>query len=328
MTKARALPDLPAALAELVPAEVLASASAGSAADQFEIGRLATQADLQAAADAWYALAAEQGHAAAQGLLGYALTFDRDGAPAQVEQGVAWLRQGAAQGDPMALYGLGEAYETGNGVPEDPKQAVRWYQLAADQGSAPGRYGLGGAYLTGSGVRANQKKAIALLTQAAEQGLAVAQVTLGRCYLLREDFDAAVPWLREAAAQGDADACFELGHAYDHGHGVEQDFQEAVRWYELAVAQGQADAQFNLALHYDGATEDEEGGVAADLPEAARLFRLAAEQGHVEACTCLGIALAEGKGIERDRKQARRWLEQAAEQDEETAVAYLRENFR
>jgi len=55
---------------------------------------------------------------------------------------------------------------------------------------------------------------------------------------------------RLAADQGDANAQFGLGMAYENGRGVEQDFAEAVRWYRLAADQGDARAQYNLGLMY------------------------------------------------------------------------------
>lgn len=47
-----------------------------------------------------------------------------------------------------------------------------------------------------------------------------------------------------AAAQGDADACFELGVAFSTGsHGVEADLVEAHKWFNLAAVSGHEEAQ-------------------------------------------------------------------------------------
>jgi TPR repeat protein len=51
-----------------------------------------------------------------------------------------------------------------------------------------------------------------------------------------------------AAAQGHADAQFNLGLMFSNGRGVAQDDAEAVRLYNLAAAQGHAGAQTNLGL--------------------------------------------------------------------------------
>ena len=62
-----------------------------------------------------------------------------------------------------------------------------------------------------------------------------------------QDFEAT----RHAAEQGDADAQYNLGVAYDNGEGVPQDHAEAARWYRLAAEQGNASAQFNLGVAYE-----------------------------------------------------------------------------
>ena len=53
---------------------------------------------------------------------------------------------------------------------------------------------------------------------------------------------------QKAADQGDADAQFFLGVAYQDGEGVEQSDKEAVRWYRQAADQGKADAHFCLGV--------------------------------------------------------------------------------
>ena len=55
------------------------------------------------------------------------------------------------------------------------------------------------------------------------------------------------------ADQGDANAQYMLGVAYDWGFvdGVPENDAEAVKWYRKAADQGDADAQFNLGNMYD-----------------------------------------------------------------------------
>jgi hypothetical protein len=48
-------------------------------------------------------------------------------------QNYDWFQQEAAQGNPVAQYGLGHMYQYGLGVPQDQAQAIHWYQLAAAQ---------------------------------------------------------------------------------------------------------------------------------------------------------------------------------------------------
>jgi hypothetical protein len=54
--------------------------------------------------------------------------------------------------------------------------------------------------------------------------------------------------LQRAAEQGNADAQFILGYAYESGEGVPQDDKEAFKWHRKAAEQGNAQAQSNLDL--------------------------------------------------------------------------------
>jgi hypothetical protein len=54
--------------------------------------------------------------------------------------------------------------------------------------------------------------------------------------------------IKEKAAQGDAEAQYNLGLMYGLGKGVEQDFSQAKLWLEKAAAQGYAPAQNELGV--------------------------------------------------------------------------------
>ena len=107
---------------------------------------------------------------------------------------------------------------------------------------------------------------------------------------------------RHAAEQGDADAQFNLGVAYENGEGVPQDYAEAVRWYRLAAEQDNASAQFNLGLMYSNGE-----GVPQDYAESARWYRLAAEQGEASSQQNLGFLYDTGRGVPQDHAEAARW---------------------
>lgn len=75
--------------------------------------------------DRWLRLAAEQGDAEAQSMLG----MYRSGVDTEA---VKWLRKAAEQGHSEAQMTLGGRYSEGKGVPQDYCEAYVWYQLAAD----------------------------------------------------------------------------------------------------------------------------------------------------------------------------------------------------
>ena len=54
-------------------------------------------------------------------------------------EAVRWYRLAADQGHANAQYVLGIRYENGSGVRRDRVEAARWYRLAADQGHEDAR---------------------------------------------------------------------------------------------------------------------------------------------------------------------------------------------
>ncbi len=70
-------------------------------------------------------------------------------------EAATWFRLAAEQGVADAQFILGVMYENGQGVPQDHAEAVRWYRLAAEQGHANAQYNLGVSYVIGEGVPKN-----------------------------------------------------------------------------------------------------------------------------------------------------------------------------
>jgi uncharacterized protein len=78
-----------------------------------------------------------------------------NGVAQDYKEAVKWLRLAADQGNAEAQAVLGAAYGLGLGVAQDDKEAVRWFRLAADQGFAKAQGLLGSAYVAGRGVAEN-----------------------------------------------------------------------------------------------------------------------------------------------------------------------------
>jgi TPR repeat protein len=159
----------------------------------------------------------------------------------------------------------------------------------------------------------------------ARAGDASAQVRVALVLLngYRVPFDApaGMRWLRLAAAQGNHEACFELGRLYARGIGVSKDPGEAVRWYQLAAASPSPSMvlpQFHLGcMHASG------DGVAVNKEEAVRWFLTAAERGHPRAMLFLALALLNGDGVPEDPSAAHRWMRLSAEKGDSTACFHL-----
>ncbi len=94
---------------------------------------------------------AEQGHIAAQNMLG--VMYDRgDGVQPNYVEGARWYRLAAEQGLAEAQYNLGLMYHGGDGVLQNYTEAVHWYRMAAERGFAKAQYNLGLMYYIGKGV--------------------------------------------------------------------------------------------------------------------------------------------------------------------------------
>jgi localization factor PodJL len=115
--------------------------------------------------------------------------------------------------------------------------------------------------------------------------------------------------LRDAAAQGDAKALFEIGDIYTNGNGVTSDLATAAGWYNLSAERGFAPAQYRLGNLYEKGL-----GIGRDLGKAKNYYQLAAAQGNASAMHNLAVLFAGGAdGAAPDNEAAAHWFTQAAE---------------
>jgi localization factor PodJL len=146
-----------------------------------------------------------------------------------------------------------------------------------------------------------------ILREAAAEGDAKALFEIGNRYAegrgVSEDLAKAAVWYGMAAEQGLAPAQYRLGNMYEKGIGVERDTAQAKAWYERAALQGNASAMHNLAvLHAMGADAD------ADNVSAVKWFAQAAELGIKDSQFNLGILSARGVGIPQNLEEAYKWF--------------------
>ena len=129
-------------------------------------------------------------------------------------------------------------------------------------------------------------KAVETLTKLANEGNALAQFRLGGLYYhgqgVAEDEVTAIYWWKKSAASGNAEAMYQIGHAYLFGttaaKTVADPDREAAIWYFQAASAGHAEAAYTLGLLFLAGK-----GVVEDRTEAIRWFRHAAAKGHIEA---------------------------------------------
>lgn len=144
----------------------------------------------------------------------------------------------------------------------------------------------------------------------AEQGDTNAQFQLGVAYdqgrgVAKNQAEAAI-WYRKAADQGHATAQNSLGSMYQFGEGVPQNDSEAVTWYQNAANQGYGEAYTNLGYMHDFGL-----GVKQDKQKAVELYLVGAEKGSLNAMLNLGVSYWKGEGVSKDLVEAYKWLDLA-----------------
>lgn len=121
----------------------------------------------------------------------------------------------------------------------------------------------------------------------------------------------AIEVLVKLANEGNPLAQFRLGGLYYHGHGVTEDENMAIYWWKKSAANGNAEAMYQIAHAYlFGNTAAR--SVADPDREAAIWYFQAASAGHAEAAYTLGLLFLAGKGVVEDRNEAIRWFRSAS----------------
>ena len=126
-----------------------------------------------------------------------------------------------------------------------------------------------------------------MLRRNVENGIPAAMRQLGWSYTnglygLVPSHKKAARLYQRAADLGDVDAMYNLGCAYERGHGVKLDNKKAVKYYRMAADQGDTNAEYNLGVMYRNGD-----GVAQNIAEAARWLERAAAKGHENAKSAL-----------------------------------------
>ena len=157
------------------------------------------------------------------------------------------------------------------------------------------------------------------LRQAAADGDPRAQFEVGAIYtegsVIDQDFEAAATWYERSAAQGFAPAQYRLGNLYEHGDGVDKDLEQARLWYSRAAESGNRLAMHNLAAIYASGALGEQ-----QFASAAEWFERASEAGMTDSQFNLGMLYARGLGVTQDLKASYKWFSLAAEEGDTDAA--------
>ncbi|MDR2090492.1 MAG: hypothetical protein LBP62_02425 [Clostridiales bacterium] len=268
------------------------------------------QKDYETAAE-WYAKAAENGSPEAINNLGVCYENGK-GVPQDYAKAAKLYKEAARKGDANAEYNLANLYHKGAGVDQNYVKAAELYQAAAEKGHAKAQNNIADCYENGYGVSADAAKAAEWNKKAAEQGNAAALNHSGITYENAgyprdtvSDFTAGD--YQAAADNGDAEAQFYTGLAYEKGLGVQKDGVTAAQYYYAAAEAGNAKAKNKLGnCYYNGQ------GVPQDYERAAALYQSAAEAGDPNALYNLGNCYYNGWGVPQDYQKAASLYSEAA----------------
>jgi uncharacterized protein len=161
-------------------------------------------------------------------------------------------------------------------VKRSAAKAARWFSRAAEHGSAPAQNNLGIVLSNGNGVRKNVQEALFWLRKAFRGGDSCAGPNIAVTYRENGNLKAAVRWFRRAVAADDGDALVQLGIHYYWGKGVRTNPRAAVKCFRAAAK----------AKNISGGGRD-------------------------DAFFFLGIAHLEGHGVRKSIRNAKKYLQRA-----------------
>jgi len=165
------------------------------------------------------------------------------------DEAVYWSRMAAEQGDATSQSLLGTSYKLGLGVKANHAKAIMWWEKASEQGYGEAQYLL--ATLYGEDDKSIEK-ATGWMVKAAESGYATAQLKVALMYhsgkYLSQNHTEAFKWFGKAANQGNAAAQYSLGLMYANGEGVPENNIRAYVWWSMSKTQGIALAAKNIDI--------------------------------------------------------------------------------
>lgn len=284
-------------------------------------GKLVKQDDAQA--KAYYQQAAEQG----SGLAIWHLAEQSTG-----KTWLSYLEQAAELDYVPALKELIRGYDGRNNldVQQSKVLSTRYLKRVAELGDTEAQIQLAQRYFAGEGVPTSVKQAQVWLEKVAAAHPESADVFLRLANVIDSDDDAAIQMAidyyqqaHQLHGQGGF-AAYMLAGFYRSGKGVAQDSSKALALYEEVLATDSDsflfdNAKFQVARYYHAGGND----FPQDLPRAQQLLQELAEDDHETAMVMLAEDYLAGNGLAQDEAQAIALFQQAAEWDNEHALVRL-----
>jgi TPR repeat protein len=117
-----------------------------------------------------------------------------------------------------------------------------------------------------------------------------------------QEFDKAVPILKQAAELGNAESQYNLGYCYQAGIGVEQNSEKAIEWYSKSAEKGWNDGLYAMMMAYGSGN-----GVQQDFNKAFSFALKCAENGDGTCMFNVINCYKEGMGTDKDIDKMLEW---------------------
>ena len=328
------------------------AAKAGLVKSQFALATalfdgVGTPADQMAAIE-FFNRAAAQDHVQSNWRLAQIYAAGSEVIPADIGVAVKFLKTAANLGHPMAAndYGLWLIKKEDKILRLD--EARKYFAIAANNSITEAQYQLATILLNPKFEKPDFEQALELYEAAAKAGDERSQMFLGHYYSQldkgRDQRELAHDYFALAAAQGNAEAQFNLGNILLFGLGVPIDSDNGFLNMKIAAEQGYVDAQHNLAgLYFVGKGVDQSPeaallwyekaasqdfsasyfplgtiyrqglGTTPDLAKTVKFYGAAAAAGDVDAQFEIGMMYWLGNEILPDETKAHDYLKQAAD---------------
>lgn len=306
----------------LSTASVLSLSSAPSAFAETAIASVESQANFEAALDAYQngnmdtalslaKTAARSGSSEAAVMAGHILRKGETGR-IDMKQAREWYDRGAVKGHPDALVALGEmGLREQGGVTK--REALSYLTRAAEAGRTDAMRALSDMYKLGQGVKVDPEQARKWLEKSAQSFDPQGTKELADS-LFESDPVAALKAYEQAAAGGNIDAAYIAGVMYAENFNIPPNEQKSSKWLRVAAEGGHPAAMADYGLLvYQGV------GVKRSEKQAAAWFQKSAQKGDPEGQFLYAFTLAKGEGVEQNFEDAYYWVLKSIENSDKVA---------
>ena len=267
----------------------------------------------------YYEMAATYGHAAAMYESGM---MSKNGRGTKKDAAAAYRMFSAAAeaGYSEAEYEVGNCYFDGTGTVRNRENAYKHYVLAYEADKNNGRpiFKIGLCNLKGLGVAKNEIEAYNWFCKGAEDevGSPAATYMKGECLFygvgVEENKAEAAACFEKALSYEYTDneriipSMLAMANCYENGLGIAKNGEKALGLYKQAAEYGDAASMYNTGRAILS------GCGAKSEFSAARTFILrAARKGYIPAMLAIGVFADEGRGVSKNRDDAKIWYTRA-----------------